>query len=50
MNIKCKHTRTYTGYCEQMSEKHSDYCYYHGKVVMGLIEPDPLLASRKRTS
>lgn len=50
MHIKCKYTRTYTGYCEQMAQKHFDCCYYHGKVVVGLIEPDPLLASRGKTS
>lgn len=34
----CTYTRTATGICHQFAQ-HDEECYYHEKVLAGLIEP-----------
>lgn len=45
--MNCQFTKTYNGRCEQDAEHLSDYCYYHKKVLAGMIESDPLLSLRQ---
>lgn len=49
MNKNCTFSKTYTGTCDQRSVDSSEYCYYHNKVISGLIESDPILSMRNAT-
>lgn len=40
VNMICAYTKTLAGHCSIESMRSSDYCYYHQKVVDGLIETD----------
>jgi hypothetical protein len=45
--MNCKFTKTYNGRCEQTVMFGKDYCYYHSKVLAGIIDSDPLLSLRQ---
>jgi hypothetical protein len=45
--MNCKFTKTYNGRCEQSAGAGKDYCYYHSKVLAGIIESDPILSLRQ---
>ena len=38
---QCEYTKTYTGLCEQQKESGKSVCYFHAKVLEGLLESDP---------
>lgn len=45
--MDCQYTKTYNGRCEQSTTSGNDYCYYHRKVMAGIIDSDPLLSLRQ---
>lgn len=43
----CGYNKTYNGKCEQSVASGNKFCYYHKKVIAGLIESDPVLSMRQ---
>jgi len=41
---QCEYRKTHSGFCEQEQATGRDVCYYHAKVVDGLIEADEAAA------
>jgi len=41
---QCTYSRTHSGFCEQEKSRGREVCYYHSKVVDGLIEADEAAA------
>lgn len=48
----CSYKKTYNGVCHQVVfDEEKEYCYYHQKVMSGLITiEDPILSLRKQKS
>lgn len=43
-NMDCIYSKTVSGLCPQPRTRESAFCYYHYKVVKGLIETDEKMA------
>lgn len=45
--MHCSYNKTYNGKCEQSAYLGEEHCYYHKKVIAGLIDSDAVLSLRR---